>query len=86
LIFDFRDAFSFKYLGFYKLCITDSGGKLYSLISPNYRFVLEEFASKKDSEGKPSLYDRLLLATDFICGMTDSYAFELYQKLTGVRL
>ncbi len=25
LIFDFRDAFSFKYLGFYKLCITDSG-------------------------------------------------------------
>ncbi|NUU58955.1 deoxyguanosinetriphosphate triphosphohydrolase [Paenibacillus agri] len=61
-------------------------GKLYSLISPNYRFIAENYSSRKTADGDPSLYDRLLLVTDFICGMTDSYAFELYQKLTGVRL
>lgn len=61
-------------------------GKLYSLISPNYRFISENYPSKRDEDGSVSLYDRLLLVTDFICGMTDSYAFELYQKLTGVKL
>ncbi|MNO43576.1 Deoxyguanosinetriphosphate triphosphohydrolase [compost metagenome] len=61
-------------------------GKLYSLISPNYRFISENYPSKRDESGNVSLYDRLLLVTDFICGMTDSYAFELYQKLTGVKL
>lgn len=61
-------------------------GKLYSLISPNYRFISENFPYKKDENGNVSLYDRLLLVTDFICGMTDSYAFELYQKLTGFKL
>lgn len=61
-------------------------GKLYSLISPNYRFISEHYPSKRDEDGNASLYDRLLLVTDFICGMTDSYAFELYQKLTGVKL
>ncbi|MEG0782746.1 hypothetical protein [Carnobacterium sp.] len=30
------------------------------------------------------LYLRLLLITDFICGMTDSYAKDLYQKLHGL--
>ena len=32
------------------------------------------------------LYTRLLLLTDFVSGMTDSYAVSLYKKLTGISL
>ena len=47
----------------------------------------------KDSKGsgdemlvKLSAYERVLAMTDFISGMTDSYALELHQTLTGVRV
>lgn len=54
---------------------------LYSLISPNFRFIKEQFPSTPGS-----LYDDLLLVTDFISGMTDSYAVDLYQRLSGIRM
>lgn len=57
-------------------------GKLYSLISKNYRFVCE---NDVDQKGCSSEYSRLLLVTDFICGMTDSYAAYLYQELNGIK-
>jgi dGTPase len=31
-------------------------------------------------------YQRLLLLTDFVSGMTDSYAVSLYKKVTGISL
>ena len=31
-------------------------------------------------------YQRILAATDFISGMTDSYAVDMYQKLSGIKL
>ncbi|MCP5431519.1 MAG: deoxyguanosinetriphosphate triphosphohydrolase, partial [Chromatiaceae bacterium] len=31
-------------------------------------------------------YRRLLLLTDFVSGMTDSYAVSLYKKVTGISL
>jgi len=31
-------------------------------------------------------YQRILAVTDFVSGMTDSYAVELYQKLSGIQL
>jgi dGTPase len=40
-----------------------------------------------DSKGKSEtekLYLRILLVTDLVCGMTDSYAKSLYQELNGV--
>ncbi len=39
-------------------------------------------------EGAPPLapYERLLRLTDFVSGMTDSYAVSLYQKVTGISL
>lgn len=47
----------------------------------------------KDSVGsgddmlvKLSAYERVLAMTDFVSGMTDSYALELHQTLTGVRI
>ncbi|MDQ2695601.1 MAG: deoxyguanosinetriphosphate triphosphohydrolase [Pseudomonadota bacterium] len=34
----------------------------------------------------PDLYQRLLRITDFVSGMTDSYAVTLFKKLTGISL
>lgn len=59
-------------------------GKLYSMISSNYRFICEQVGS--GSAELTSCYDRLLLVTDYICGMTDSFALDLYRRLTGIAL
>jgi dGTPase len=56
--------------------------RLISLISSNYKRAYE-LQSKGKSEGE-KLYLRLLLVTDFMCGMTDSYAKRLYQELKGI--
>lgn len=34
----------------------------------------------------PSLYDRVLSVLDFVSGMTDIYALDLYRKITGMSL
>ncbi|MCP4498633.1 MAG: dNTP triphosphohydrolase [Deltaproteobacteria bacterium] len=33
-----------------------------------------------------SVYDRLLAVTDFVSGMTDSFAVDLYQRLSGIKI
>jgi dGTPase len=58
-------------------------GKVYSLISKNYRFVCENYELNKTCTSE---YYRLLLVTDFICGMTDSYAAYIYQTLKGIEI
>jgi len=62
--------------------------KLFQLISLNFRHI-----QSLDNQGLPnidfedvSLYNRLLLVTDFVSGMTDSYAVNLHRKLIGVKL
>lgn len=58
------------------------GEKLVKLLSEN-----QLACYRADAEGKDEgyrLYLRLLLVTDFISGMTDSYAKNLYQELTGI--
>lgn len=57
--------------------------KLMSIISDNYKAIYHIYADGKDEAEK--LYLRLLLVTDEVCGMTDSYAKELYQELSGIR-
>jgi len=57
--------------------------KLMSILSDNYKAIYHIYAKGKDETEK--LYLRLLLVTDEICGMTDSYAKELYQELGGIR-
>ena len=49
------------------------------------RLVPQQFIG---SGGVPSddPYQRLLLLTDFVAGMTDSYAVSLYKKVTGISL
>lgn len=58
------------------------GGKLYQLISPNYRSVFEH--QEKWEDGFPEEYRHSLLITDYICGMTDTFAVRLHSQLTQV--
>ncbi|MGI6006469.1 MAG: deoxyguanosinetriphosphate triphosphohydrolase [Ruminococcus sp.] len=56
--------------------------KMISLISENYVQTYHIYARGKSRQEK--LYLRLLLVTDFLSGMTDSYAKNLYQELNGI--
>jgi len=56
--------------------------RIVSFISENYKSAYHHQAEGKSEEEK--LYLRLLLVTDYICGMTDSYAKRLYQELNAV--
>lgn len=56
--------------------------RIISFISDNYRNAYKYQAKGKSEAEK--LYLRLLLVTDYVCGMTDSYAKRLYQELKGI--
>ncbi|MGM9614677.1 MAG: dGTP triphosphohydrolase [Oscillospiraceae bacterium] len=56
---------------------------LYLSLSENYRFVCEQ-ANKKTKDEAIKLYNRLLLVTDQISGMTDSRAMSIYQMITAI--
>lgn len=62
--------------------LTDVQDKLMTLISENYKFIYRKQSAGKSPAEK--LYLRLLLVTDYICGMTDGYAKRLYQELNGI--
>ena len=56
--------------------------RLISFISNNYKRAYRYHAGGKSDIYR--LYLRLLLVTDYICGMTDSYAKRLYQELNAI--
>lgn len=56
--------------------------KLLSLISDNYMKIAREGNVFLPEDN----YIKFMLITDFISGMTDSYALNLYQELTGVTM
>ncbi|MGL4738437.1 MAG: deoxyguanosinetriphosphate triphosphohydrolase [Cellulosilyticaceae bacterium] len=58
-------------------------GKVYAMISKNYRLVCKNSIAR--GEGSEAYY-RLLLVTDFICGMTDSYAAKVYKEVMGMTI
>lgn len=68
-------------------------GKLFRLLSPNFIYVgiyTSEAVKKGETNrakqlNQMSVYERLHLVTDFISGMTDSYAVNVYQELTGIK-
>ena len=43
-----------------------------------------ENKKKRQKTEQEMLYLRLLLVTDFISGMTDTYAKDLYQRISGI--
>ncbi|MDR0857621.1 MAG: deoxyguanosinetriphosphate triphosphohydrolase [Oscillospiraceae bacterium] len=58
----------------------NSCAKLMDLVSENLK---NDYASSQKDNEEYNLYLRFLLVTDFISGMTDSFAKELYQELNG---
>jgi dGTPase len=59
--------------------VKDYPGKLYHLISDNYRLVFEK---RLLSGNEHPTYCRLQLVTDYIAGMTDPFACRLHRDLT----
>lgn len=60
----------------------DFPGRLGALLSENYRTVFRH--SVRDvSSGLPEAYRRFQLVTDYVCGMTDSFAKRLHAELTN---
>lgn len=53
-------------------------GKIYHTMSKNYRRVFEDAVKTKKL---PEKYCRLQLVTDYICGMTDSFACATHAKM-----
>lgn len=51
-------------------------GKLYALVSPSMRALQETYT-------RMTPYDCLQLAVDHVCGMTDTYAVAVFEKLNG---
>jgi dGTPase len=56
-------------------------GKLQALLSDSYRKVFSHFA--KEGVDLPIAYHRFQLVTDYVCGMTDSFAKRLHSELTN---
>lgn len=54
-------------------------GKVFHLLSQNYRTVFDR--PMEAEENLPVEYRRLLLITDYLCGMTDSFATNLHREL-----
>ena len=57
----------------------------WSILETKYGFSETEVKNKVKSENLKGelLYHRILMATDYISGMTDSYATNLYKVISG---
>ena len=62
--------------------LSDIRTKWMTLISEDYKRIYHHFSKGCPEDEK--LYLRLLLVTDYVCGMTDSFAKNLYQELKGI--
>ena len=56
---------------------------LYLSLSENYKYICNQ-ANKKTKDETVQLYNRLLLVTDQISGMTDSKAMTIYQMISAI--
>lgn len=59
--------------------------RLSQLISPSFVRTFQKEIKKDGSNELTHIYYRLKLVVDYISGMTDSYAKEVYEKLRGVK-
>ena len=55
---------------------------LYLSLSKNYRYICES-ANREISNDDLKIYNKLLLVTDQISGMTDTHALTVYKKITA---
>jgi len=56
-------------------------GKIGALLSENYRRIFRQFV--KSDPTLPEVYHRFQLVTDYVCGMTDSFAKRLHSEVTN---
>ena len=82
LLTGFVDAFIYYDTPLWKQNRTALREKLTMLMSENYLRIYKFYS--KDAGEEEKLYLRLLMVTDFVCGMTDSYAKRMYQELNGI--
>lgn len=59
----------------------DYPGKAFALLSPNYRLV---FKRALESGNLPTPYAQAQLITDYVCGMTDTFALNLRNQIYGI--
>lgn len=64
------------------MCMSKSDKKYVNLISQNLR---DEYLKMKPEGKNERLYYKFMMVIDFISGMTDSYAKNLYQELYGIK-
>lgn len=57
--------------------------RLYKLISSSFRHIYENYNLDQEVCDK---YKKIQLVVDFLAGMTDSFALDLFQKLKGIKL
>ena len=60
--------------------------RLFNKLPKNHLAVYEDLRQQFSSTDFPEWYFRAHLITDYVSGMTDGYALELYQLLNGIRL
>lgn len=56
----------------------DFKGRVSTLLSRNYREVFQDSCRRG---GQPEIYYRYQLVTDYVCGMTDTFAKQLHSEL-----
>ena len=61
--------------------LTKADKKFINIISDNYK---QDYYKAKGDDKIKNLYLRFLMVTDYISGMTDSFAKSLYQQLNGI--
>ena len=88
---NFMNAFLYYDTDLSEEKMTGIDQKFIDIISDNYLHIYKHYSKQyENNEGNKflvfqyKLYLRLLLVTDYICGMTDSYAKTLYQELVGI--
>ena len=55
-------------------------------LSPKNRAVISLLPKRITVDSDDDLYTRLLKITDFVSGMTDSFAVSLFRKIKGISL
>lgn len=64
-----------------RFCVYQINKKYLAIFSDNYK---SDYKAAKTGDEAFDLYLRLLMVTDYISGMTDSYARTLYRELSGI--
>lgn len=72
-----------KLLNVFVACVLEKDDKKCQKTNRIYQLISENYRKNYDFTDK-QVYNKVQLAVDFISGMTDNYALELYKQLQGI--